>query len=134
MNDETTGMLIGRGVEGVPCDRVFLRDHVAAIEIGAYAEEYGVTQRLRFSVELDVRKFSADYADEVESVVSYDLIFEAIRDLAAGSRMKLLETFAERLAARLLTEPRVARARIRIEKLDRVSGALGVEIERRATR
>ena len=44
--------------------------------------------------------------------------------------MKLVETYAERLAERLLAEPRVTRASIRIEKLDRVDGALGVEIER----
>lgn len=132
MNDEVTGILIGQGAERVAYDRVFLRDHVVEMEIGAYSEEYGVTQRLRFTVELDVRRFHAEYADEVESVVSYDLIFEGIRDIAAGPRIKLLETFAERLAARLLSHERVARALVRIEKLDRVSGALGVEIERRA--
>ncbi|MEM7524636.1 MAG: dihydroneopterin aldolase [Pseudomonadota bacterium] len=119
-------------VAGPAHDRIFLHDYVAAIEVGAYADEYGVTQTLRFNVDLDVRRFRADYADEVESVVSYDLIIETISDLASGPRMKLLETFAERMADRLLAERRVARALIRIEKLDRVAGALGIEIERRS--
>ena len=118
------------GLAGPAHDRIFLADYVTAFEIGAYSEEYGVTQRLKFNVTLDVRRFYAEYGDEVESVVSYDLIIEAINDLIAGPRMKLVETFAERLAEILLTEPRVARALIRIEKLDRVNGALGVEIER----
>lgn len=129
MNDAAMGGLIGGAT-----DRIFLRDHIVAVEIGAYAEEYGVTQRLRFSVDLEVRRIGAPDVDEVASVVSYDLIFAAIRDLADGPRMKLLETFAERLAARLLAEDDVMRARIRIEKLDRVSGALGVEIERQSGR
>lgn len=123
----------GTASSGPSHDRIFLRDHVVAIEIGAYPEERGVTQRVRFNVELDVRRFRAEFADEVESVVSYDLITDAIRDLAGAARMNLLETFAERLAERLLADPRATRAVIRIEKLDRVEGALGVEIERSAT-
>ena len=119
------------GALGGPAhDRIFLADYVTEMEIGAYADEYDVTQRLRFNVTLDVRRFRAEYGDEVEAVVSYDLIIEAIETLKAGPRIKLVETFAERLAEILLAEPRVARALIRIEKLDRVSGALGVEIER----
>lgn len=122
------------GADDGPADRIFLRDHVVDVEIGAYAEEYGVKQRLRFSVDLEVRRSGAPHVDEVASVVSYDLIFATIRELADGPRMKLLETFAERLAARLLAENDVTRAWIRIEKLDRVSGSLGVEIERRSGR
>lgn len=122
------------GSVGGMTDRIFLRDHLVEAEIGVYADEFGKTQRLRFNVDLDVIRAADLYDDDTANVVSYDLIVEAIRDLAAGPRIGLLETFAERLAARILKEPRVARARIRIEKLDRVSGALGVEIERRPTR
>lgn len=113
-------------------DRIFLRDYVFALEIGAYDDEVGAPQRLRVNVDLEIRRVRAEFADEVESVVSYDLIIDAIDALAAGPRMKLLETFAERLAARLLENDHAMRATIRIEKLDRVSGSLGVEIERSA--
>jgi len=135
VNDQTGQASIASIAEGsadTRPDRIFLSDHVVEIEIGAYPEEFGVTQRVKFNVELDVMRRQREYADEVESVVSYDLIFHAIRDLAKGPRMKLLETFAERLATLLLDEARVQSARIRIEKLDRVSGSLGVEIERRS--
>jgi len=138
MNDESArfspseAVRLASAAPEVATDTIFLRDHVAEIEIGAFAEEYGVTQRIRFCVELDVRRFQADYADEVESVVSYDLIIEAINALAAGPRMKLVETFAERLAEMLLAEDWVSRATIQIEKLDRVSGSLGVRIVRSA--
>lgn len=120
----------GGGLGGPAHDRIFVADYVSRVEIGAFASERGVTQRLRFNVSLDVRRYRAEYGDEVEAVVSYELITEAIEALAAGPRMKLVETYAERLAERLLSEPRVTRASIRIEKLDRVDGALGVEIER----
>ncbi|MEM7269730.1 MAG: dihydroneopterin aldolase [Pseudomonadota bacterium] len=111
-------------------DRIFLSNHVREVEIGAYREEFGVTQRLRFNVALDVRRFEISYDDEVESIVSYDTIVDAIEALIAGERLKLLETFAERLAVELLADKRVIAAHIRIEKLDRVIGSLGVEITR----
>lgn len=117
--------------DGTMRDRIFLRDHVRKIEIGAFEEEVGVTQRVRFSVALEVDRLAPDAADDESAVVSYDLITEAIAAVAAGPRIKLLETFAERLAARLLDTPKVHAAHIVLEKLDRVSGSLGVEMTRR---
>ncbi|MGB0853325.1 MAG: dihydroneopterin aldolase [Pikeienuella sp.] len=111
-------------------DRIFLRDHIRNVEIGCYEEEFGVTQALRFNVVLDVPRFTPEAADEEAAIVSYDLIVDAVEALISGQRISLVETFAERLAARLLADSRVSRAWIRIEKLDRVSGSLGVEIIR----
>ena len=90
-----------------------IRDHVRALEIGAFAEEHGVTQRLRFNVDLDVTRETPLDDGDVESVVSYDVIIDAIHTLAEGPRINLLETFAERLAERLFSDPRVAAATIR---------------------
>ena len=36
------------------CDRVFVHDLVLDVEIGVYTHEKGVTQRVRFSVDVDV--------------------------------------------------------------------------------
>ncbi|MEO0361264.1 MAG: dihydroneopterin aldolase [Pseudomonadota bacterium] len=132
MNHETGASFGAPSAVGADdaADRIFLRDHVVSMEIGAYADEYGTEQRLRFNVDLEVRRFRLEDDDEVASIVSYDQIVDAIAGIAAGPRIKLLETFAERLAAQLLEDRRVGRAFIRIEKLDRVAGALGVEIVR----
>lgn len=113
-----------------PRDRIFLSNHIRDFEIGAYPDEFGVTQRVRFDIMLDVRRFEITDDDEVASIVSYDLIVESIDALIDGPRIKLVETLAERLAALVLEEKRVIAAHIRIEKLDRVIGALGVEITR----
>lgn len=116
----------------LPADRVFLRDYVAAVEIGAYAEEMGVTQRLRFNVVLEVARNAAHLEDRVAGVVNYDRLVAAIHELAEGPRITLLETFAERLAQALLADARARRVTIRIEKLDRLPGgaSLGCEIVR----
>lgn len=114
-----------------PADRIFLSNYVREIEIGAYAEEHGVTQRVRFDVALEVTRNTAHIDDRAARVVSYDDLVGAIEALIAGPRMNLLETFAERLASMCLIDPRARRVHIRIEKLERLNGAgLGIEITR----
>jgi dihydroneopterin aldolase len=111
-------------------DRISVRDHVRAAEIGAFRAERGVTQRLRFNVVLEVAHHAAARDDDVDKVLSYDTILDAIDAGLAAERLNLLETLAERVAAGCLADPRALRVFVRIEKLDRIPGALGVEIAR----
>lgn len=112
-----------------PPDRLSLRDHVVAADIGAFQVERGQSQRLRFNVVVDLRPQEAA-GDDVDRILSYDRITEAIAAELAAERLNLLETLAERIAARILAEPQPLRVFLRIEKLDRGPGALGVEIVR----
>lgn len=115
----------------LPADRIFLSNYVREMEVGAYAEEHDVTQRVRFDVVLEVTRNTAHIDDKAARVVSYDDLVNAIETLIAGERMNLLETLAERLAQMCLIDPRARRVHLRIEKLDRLNGAgLGVEIVR----
>ena len=68
--------------------------------------------------------------DDVDQVLSYDTITEAIEYQLHVERLNLLETLAERIAAQILTHAQALRAFVRIEKLDRIPGSLGVEIVR----
>ena len=113
-----------------PLDRISLRDHVVEVEIGAFQVERGTTQRVAFDVVVEVRPPDAPLDDDVDRILSYDTITEAIAAELAAERLNLLETLAERIAARILGEPRAARVYVRIQKLDRGPGALGVEIVR----
>ncbi|MHC0053204.1 dihydroneopterin aldolase [Actibacterium sp. D379-3] len=115
---------------GDPRDRISLRDHVVAVEIGAFQAERGSTQRVRFNVVVELRPNPAPLDDDVDRILSYDTITDAIEAELAAERLNLLETLAERIAQRLLAEPQPLRVFVRIEKLDRGPGALGVEIVR----
>jgi 7,8-dihydroneopterin aldolase/epimerase/oxygenase len=112
-----------------PPDRISLRDHIVAAEIGAFQQERGQTQRLRFNLAVELADRAAA-GDDVDRILSYDRLTEAIAAALAESRVNLLETLAERVAARILAEPRAGRLFLRIEKLDRGPGALGVEVVR----
>ncbi len=114
-----------------PLDRIAVRDYVREIEIGAFQPERGIRQRVRFNAVLEVAHHSAALDDDVDKVLSYDAIVDAIDAELAAERINLLETLAERIAARVLRHPLAVRLWLRIEKLDRIPGALGIEIVRR---
>lgn len=113
-----------------PHDRISLRDHIVEAEIGAFQAERGTTQRLQFNVVVEVAPLPATLEDDVDRILSYDRVTEAIAHELAAERLNLLETLAERIAERILLEPQAMRAFVRVEKLDRGPGALGVEILR----
>jgi dihydroneopterin aldolase len=110
-------------------DRISLRDHIVTADIGAFQQERGRPQRLRFDIVVEVRQ-AGDAQDDVDRILSYDRLTEAVAAELAGDRLNLLETLAERLAERILAEPQAMRAFVRIQKLDIGPYALGVEIAR----
>ncbi|MEO0386584.1 MAG: dihydroneopterin aldolase [Pseudomonadota bacterium] len=111
-------------------DTIFVRDYVCEAEIGVFQTERGVKQRLRFSVDIALAPGVAAIDDAVDTILSYDVITDAIAAELRRARVDLLETLAERIAARVLVSPKAKAATVRIEKLDRIAGALGVEIRR----
>ena len=111
-------------------DRISVRNHITEVEIGAFQSERGTTQRLRFDVVVEVRAAASPLDDDVDRILSYDTLTQAIAHELAAERLNLLETLAQRVADRILHEPQAMRVFVRIEKLDRGPGALGVEIVR----
>ena len=114
----------------VELDRISLRDHIVEVEIGAFQSERGTTQRICFNVVVEVKSVHQVIDDDVDKILSYDKVTQAISDEVFAERVNLLETLAERIADRVLNEPQAHRVFVRIEKLDRGPGALGVEIVR----
>ena len=113
-----------------PRDRISLRDHIVEVDIGAFQKERGHRQRVMFNVVVEVRPAPQPLNDDVDLILSYDKITEAIATELAAERLNLLETLAERLAERILAEPQSMRVFVRIEKLDVGPYKLGVEIVR----
>ena len=119
--------------DGMPLDRISVRDYAVDVEIGAFQAERGKTQRIKFNIIVEVQPLTGPIDDDVDRILSYDKVTEAIAHELADERLNLLETLAERVADRILIEPQAVRAFVRIEKLDRGPGALGVEIVRART-
>jgi len=107
--------------------KVFVTGVQVQAQIGVYRHEIGRVQPLVVDVELDV---PTDASDRLADTVNYETILAAAQDLAAQGHVDLVETFAHRLAERCLADPRVSRARVRIEKpLALAPHAVGAGVE-----
>jgi dihydroneopterin aldolase len=111
-------------------DRISIRDYIKEVEIGAFQVERDLTQRVKFNVVVEVAASSSSSSDDVDDILSYDMIIDAIDDQLNFERLNLLETLAERVSDQILSHNQAIRVFTRIEKLDRIPGSLGVEIVR----
>lgn len=111
----------------VRASKVFVTGLKVQAEIGVYRHEIGRVQPLVVDVEVDV---PTDGSDRLDQTVNYETILEAAQAIAAEGHMALVETFAHRLAQRCLADPRITRARVRVEKpLALAPHAVGAGVE-----
>lgn len=110
-------------------DCIFVRDYVIDCNIGVYAEEKGVTQKVRLTVNAYLAADVVSRRDEMVEVPSYTDIIDAITEITSKGHINLVETLAERICERLLGDKRIASVFVCIEKLER-GPVRGVEISR----
>ena len=111
-------------------DRIFVRDLVLDCAIGVFPEEQNVTQKVGFTIEAAVDLSVGSSRDDIADVPSYDDLSNAVKATLAQGHINLVETLAEQTAARVLSDKRIVWVRIRVEKLERGPGAVGIEIVR----
>lgn len=115
-----------------PRRKVFVHGLVLDGYIGAYDKEQGVTQPIRFDLELEVIEPSNPVSDRLEDVVCYDRMTQGVKAILAEGHIKLVETLAERVADLALSHPMVLSVTVRIIKPNAIpeAEAAGVEIIR----
>jgi len=130
MNILAERVVPARGTERPVHDRIFIRDMVLDCHLGVYPEEQGITQQVSFTVEADVASDVGSRHDQIAEVPSYDQLSDAVKDTLAQGHINLVETIAERVAARVLEDDRIVSVRVRIEKLERGPAGVGIDIIR----
>jgi 7,8-dihydroneopterin aldolase/epimerase/oxygenase len=103
---------------------VTVRGLVIMCSIGIRRREREHEQRVRVSVDL----VAADPCpgEDRRRLINYEKIVAAIRDIARSGHIDLCEGFAERVCHACFADPRVARVRVWVEKLDVFPDADGV--------
>ena len=114
---------------------VFVRGLELVARLGVHPHEKAAPQRVVIGVELSVFDESAPDGigpDALERVVDYQAVVHVARAAVAAGHVMLVETLAETIAATALRDPRVAQARVTIEKPDAFPdvASVGVVIER----
>jgi dihydroneopterin aldolase len=125
------GRLAPRGsLEDGTRDKIFVRGLVLPVALGVYDEEQGVTQKVSFTIEAAVAPAIRPKSDAIAEVPSYDDLVGAVRAVVANGHINLVETLAERIAERCLSDKRIVSVLVRVEKLERGPASVGVEIVR----
>ena len=111
---------------------VFVRDLVIPARIGIHKHEKDGQQNIRINLDMEVPEAENSIKDRLSDVVCYEEIVDGIRGIVNAGHINLVETLAEKIAARILTDQRIERVRVKIEKLDIFADAssVGIEIER----
>lgn len=110
---------------------IFVRGLAIEAEIGVYRHERGRAQPLVVDVEVAIAPGAVSHLHET---LNYETLAAKARGLAAEGHIELVETYAQRLAEACLDDPRVLRARVRVEKPEAISGAQAAGVEATAVR
>jgi dihydroneopterin aldolase len=107
---------------------VFVRGLRLEAFIGVHEHEKQHRQALIIDVEIDV---AAEGWRALAQTLDYERIASHARGVAAAGHIGLVESFAERLAAACMAEPRALRVRVRVDKPEALApdaAGAGVEI------
>jgi len=113
-------------------DQILINDLFLRTIIGINDDERANRQDVLINLALDVDTQPAGRSDDITDAVNYRSIAKQVIELVEGSQFFLVERMAEEIATLCLRDPRVTRARVRVEKPDalRFARSVGVSIER----
>ncbi|HVL41228.1 MAG TPA: dihydroneopterin aldolase [Brevundimonas sp.] len=100
---------------------VFVRGLTLEAGIGIHDHELGRLQPLVIDVTLELTPAPVE---RLGDTVNYEAVAAAARAIVAEGHVGLVETFAQRLGAACLADPRVRRCTVRIEKPGALDGAV----------
>ena len=115
-------------------DRILIRELLVRCVLGVDDEERREMQDVLVSVTLHADLRLAGQSDRLQDAIDYRKIKKQILAAAEGSRYKLVEALAERIAALCLGHAGVLRVDVRVEKPGslRFARSAAVEISREA--
>lgn len=101
--------------------------------VHAFEREQGQPFEVDLEIETDVSPAARN--DDLNLTIDYCRVYEMVRDVVEGPPCRLIETLAERLAGRILTETPAGAVRVRVRKpraaLPGATGVVQVEILRK---
>ena len=97
-------------------DLVSVRDLSVQAVIGVHDWEREITQTLVFTAELAADVRASARRDDLADALDYSAVAQTIVSVVQDGRFRLIETAAERVAERLLTDHPVAWLRLEVRK------------------
>ena len=116
-------------------DTLTLHEITIECRIGVEEWERAIPQPIWVDLELSIDAARAARRDDVRQAVDYGRVVAAVIEVARSESYRLIETFAEAIASRVLAEFSVPRVRVRVRKKALPGlGYAAVEVERATAR
>ena len=114
-------------------DAILIRDLRVEALIGIHKRERHVKQTLSVDLDIGLPGEAVFASDRVADTIDYEQVALRIRDLAGSGHFRLVETFADRVAALLIKDFGAPWVKVSASKLGVLANAklVGVSIERR---
>jgi len=114
-------------------DAILIRDLRVEALIGIHKRERHVRQTLSIDLDIGLPGSAVFSSDRVADTIDYEQVTLKIRGLAAAGDFRLVETFAERVAALLIKDFGAPWVKVSASKIGILANArfVGVTIERR---
>ncbi|MFT3741624.1 MAG: dihydroneopterin aldolase [Gammaproteobacteria bacterium] len=113
-------------------DKLFLKGLQLEAMVGVYPEERLAPQVLNVDIEISINARKAALTDALSETLDYDYIAQCLAAWSRETTFFLLESLADYLAQKIVTEFGDRRVRLRLSKqsLNQSGRCIGVEIER----
>ena len=113
-------------------DKILIKDLLIRGIIGIHDWEREKKQDILINIEMEADCRAAGLSDDFEDAVDYRAVTKSVISLVESSEFYLVERMAEETAKICLKDPRVSRARVRVEKPGavRFSRSVGIQVER----
>ena len=113
-------------------DAILFRDLRVEALIGIHKRERHVKQTLSIDLDIGLPGEAVFASDKVADTIDYEQVALRIRDLAGSGHFRLVETFADRVAALLIRDFGAPWVKVSASKLGILANAkmVGVTIER----
>ena len=101
-------------------DRILISGIDCVTAIGVTSEERTMKQRLSIDVELFTRTDAAAAHDSLKDALDYSRVAAAVQEVCRSQDFHLIETVAEQIAGRILTEFHISQVRVLVRKISPV--------------
>ena len=114
-------------------DAIVIRDLRVETRIGIHRREYHVLQAVSIDLEIGVPGTTVFTSDKVADTIDYEQVALRIKALAQSGHFRLVETFADRIAALLMNDFGAPWVKVSAAKIGILPNTkfVGVSIERK---
>lgn len=96
--------------------------------IGVYDWERKIRQDIVLDLEMSADIKAASETDKIEQTLDYKAVSKRLIDFVQGSEFQLVETLAEKICGIILSEFKVKKVKLKLDKGEAVTGAKGVGV------